>query len=170
MNSAERLQAVVDRLAIADLLVHYSHCLDTRQIELLESEVFAVDADVDFGWGHWHSGAEVARWMTETFTRFSGTQHSLSNQRIVLEGDRASSTACVEAYHWLTENDDGDRMRPADFVFTGMYEDRHRRTADGWRIAWRRFRRLGVSSVGVGTVPDWMRLVREQSADEADQD
>jgi hypothetical protein len=159
----ERLAAIEDRLAIGDLLVHYSHCLDTRRIELLETEVFDHDADVDFGWGHWHGSAEVTRWMLTTFERFSGTQHSLSNQRIELEGDgRASSTACVEAYHWLTENDDGDRMRPADFVFTGMYEDRHRRTADGWRIAWRRFRRLGVSSVGVGTVPAWMRLDRER--------
>jgi hypothetical protein len=162
-TDAERLAAIEDRLAIGDLLVHYSHCLDTRQIELLETEVFDRDADVDFGWGHWHTSAEVTRWMLDTFERFSGTQHSLSNQRITLESaDHASSTACVEAYHWLTANDNGDRMRPADFVFTGMYEDRHIRTPEGWRIAWRRFRRLGVSSVGVGEVPDWMRLDRER--------
>lgn len=158
----EELEQIADRLAIADLLVRYSHCLDTRQIELLETDVFAADADVDFGWGHWTSSAEVTHWMLATFERFSGTLHALSNQRIELDGATASSTCCVQAYHWLRERDDGDRMRPADFVFIGMYEDRHRRTAAGWRIVWRRFRRLGVSSVGVGAVPDWMRLDRER--------
>jgi SnoaL-like domain len=162
VSGPDRSAEIADRLDIADLLVRYSHCLDTRQIELLETEVFDQDADVDFGWGHWHSSAEVTRWMLETFERFSGTLHALSNQRIVPAGDEASSTTCVQAYHWLREHDDGDRMRPADFVFTGMYEDRHRRTPAGWRIAWRRFRRLGVSSVGAGSVPEWMRLDRER--------
>ena len=95
MSAPDQLAAIADRPVIADLLVHYGHCLDTRRIELLETEVFDRDADVDFG-------------------------------------------------------------------FTGMYEDRHVRTSDGWRIAWRRFRRLGVSSVGVGEVPDWMGLDRER--------
>ena len=162
MNGPDEFERIVDRLAIADLLVRYGDCLDTRRFELLETEVFAADADVDFGWGHWRSSAEVTRWMQATFERFSGTLHALSNQLIEVDGDEASSTCCVQAYHWLRENDDSDRMRPADFVFTGMYEDRHRRTPDGWRVAWRRFRRLGVSSVGVGAVPDWMRLDRER--------
>lgn len=160
--SADPIAAIADRLAVTDLLTHYSHCLDRRRIELLETEVFAADADVDFGWGHWTSAAEVTAWMLRAFEQFSGTLHALSNERIAVAGDEAESTACVQAYHWLAAHDDGDRMRPADFVFTGMYEDRHRRTEAGWRIAHRRFRRLGVSSVGVGAVPGWLRLDRER--------
>ncbi|MGE0066512.1 MAG: nuclear transport factor 2 family protein [Solirubrobacterales bacterium] len=153
---------ISDRLAISDLLTHYSHCLDSRQLELLASEVFAVDADVDYGWGRWTSGREVADWMIATFEDFAGTMHALSNERIQLDGDAATSTCCVQAYHWLPAEPGADLMRPADFVFAGMYEDRHRRTADGWRIAWRRFRMLGDSSLAVGALPDFMRLQRER--------
>jgi hypothetical protein len=162
MSKTDCQDPIADRLAISDLLTHYSHCLDTRQLELLAIEVFAADADVDYGWGNWHSGREVTEWMIATFEDFAGTLHAISNERISLDGDEASSTCCVQAYHWLPAGPGADRMRPADFVFAGMYEDRHRRTAAGWRIAWRRFRRLGVSSLAVGELPPFMRLNREE--------
>lgn len=158
----EKPEQIVDRLAISDLLTHYSHCLDTRQLELLASEVFAEDADVDYGWGRWTSGRQLTDWMIETFESFAGTLHAISNERIALDGDEASSTCCVQAYHWLPASAEADRMRPADFVFAGMYEDRHRRTEAGWRIARRRFRRLGDSSLAVGELPPFMLLNRER--------
>ncbi len=155
--AAETLARVADRLAVSDLLTHYCHCIDTRQVELLTSEVFAADADVDLGWGRSGNGAEATARILETLEHFSGTVHAISNQRIAIVGEEASSTCCVQGYHWLRANDSGDRMRPADVVFVGMYEDRHRCTAAGWRIARRRFRRLGASSVGAGVVPGFMR-------------
>jgi hypothetical protein len=151
---------LTDRLAVSDLLTHYCHCLDTRQVELLTSEVFAEQVDVDLGWGRWTDATQVTGRIGETLEHFSGTLHALSNRRIVIEGDDASSTCCVQAYHWLVA-EDGDRTRPADVVFTGMYVDRHLRTAAGWRIVKRHFRPLGGSSVGAGAVPDFMLLRRD---------
>jgi hypothetical protein len=164
VEPTETLARLADRLAVSDLLTHYSHCIDTGQAGLLASEVFAAEVDVDLGWGRETDGAAAARRIEQTLGHFSGTLHALSNRRIEIAGDEASSTCCVQAYHWLLANDVGDPMRPADVVFTGMYEDRHRRTPAGWRIVRRRFRRLGVSSVGAGAVPDFLRPGRERES------
>lgn len=160
--SADRFADLADRFAVSDLLTHYCHCIDTRQVELLAGEVFAAEVDVDLGWGRETDGAAAASRIEQTLAHFSGTLHALSNERIEIAGDEASSTCCVLAYHWLRAGDDGDPMRPADVVFAGMYEDRHRRTPAGWRIVRRRFRRLGTSSVAAGTVPDFLRPGRER--------
>jgi hypothetical protein len=148
---------VVDRLEIFDLLVRYAECIDTGTIDALASEVFAPGIDLDLGAGRTGGRAAAVQAISASIARFSGSIHAISNQRVTLEGELASSTCVVQGYHWLPATEAVEpRFRPADVVLVGMYVDAHRRTPAGWRIERRRFRRLGASTVGVGALPDFM--------------
>lgn len=51
-----------------------------------------------------------------------------------------------------------DPLRPTDLLAVGGYEDRLRRTAQGWRIYERRGINFGTG-IGAGSVPDPMRAI-----------
>src|SRR5262249_34421942 len=110
--SDQSLARIADRLAVSDLLTHYCHCLHSGRAELLEAEVFDAEVDVNLGWGRWATGAEASAGIRRNLEHFSGTMHALSNERIEIRGEEATSTVCVQAYHWLAAGDDGDPLRP----------------------------------------------------------
>ena len=153
MTSAQELQ---DRLDVADVVAHYSHCLDRREVDRIVDEVFAHDAIVDYGYGEWH-GAEVAAWISRQFRRYVATAHLLTNVRVTVDGDTATSSCYLLGLHWLEAPEGTPPERPADLTFTGVYEDTLRREPAGWRIARRRFRPLGPSTIAFGTLPDFFR-------------
>ncbi|WP_336971289.1 nuclear transport factor 2 family protein [Sphingobium aromaticiconvertens] len=76
-----------------------------------------------------------------------------------MNGDEARAASRILAWHWFAIPD-ADPLRPSDLLAVGAYEDRLRRTADGWRIYERRGINFGTG-VGVGQVPDPMRPIFE---------
>jgi hypothetical protein len=79
---------------------------------------------------------------------------------IELAGDEATSSTYVTAWHWNAggpEDSDAAAVRPADFGLIAIYNDRLRRTADGWRIAHRTIRPLGVGGLASGELPASIR-------------
>ena len=132
---------MTDREELVDLTIRYATAIDSQQYDLL-STVFTSDADVDYGEvGRWTGDVEVAEFMTAVHAGAAHTMHRMTNQRIDIDGDAAEVRTYVDA---LILTDDGSGANPV-----GYYDDHAVRTADGWRIARRKYtsvRLVGVSA------------------------
>jgi|SRR5271166_1350510 len=128
-----RLQLLLDRLEIDDLLVRYATAIDARDWVQLES-VFAQDARLDYrsAGGIQGTFAEVRQWLSEVLQVFTWTQHLVVNRAVEIDPGGESARArsifhnpnqlLVEGEPWL-------------FVVGGCYHDRLVRLEAGWRIA-----------------------------------
>ncbi|MBY8858217.1 nuclear transport factor 2 family protein [Nocardia sp. CA2R105] len=90
------LQEISDRLEIQDLMVRYSHAVDTRQWDLLD-EVFTPDAHIDYSAMGGSTGDLVAtkEFLATMLPNFLAFQHLISNSSISVDGDTATGrTLC----------------------------------------------------------------------------
>jgi hypothetical protein len=138
---------------IIGVLNDYADLIDTGRCAEVAAAVFTPDAIEDHGFGSaiHHGRAQITQFLSDALRPFEAAQHSLSNFMVKIDGDKASSRTYLQAYHWLKT--DGPTDRPADYVAVGVYIDEWQRTAEGWRISYRRRRGLGSSPVGVGVRP-----------------
>ncbi len=118
-----------DRHQIIEALARFAAGLDRKDWDVLR-EILLPDA---FAYGS--RGREEA---VATVRRHLGgcgpTQHLLGNHRVEVDGDRARSLTYARVYH------QGAGEREGDFYECfGEYEDHWTRTAQGWRLARRRF-------------------------------
>ena len=125
------LQEISDRLEINELLVRYSHAVDTQDWEAY-ARVFTPDATIDYTEmggprGDVPSTVEFLRAAMSTFLSY---QHMVSNTVLSIDGDTA--TARTICYNPMVL----DRGEGATHVFfCGLwYRDVLVRTPDGWRI------------------------------------
>jgi 3-phenylpropionate/cinnamic acid dioxygenase small subunit len=133
-SDATTLAAIVDRLAIQDLLVRYCKAIDTKDWDLLDT-VFVPDAQVDYTSSGGVAGAypEVRAWLAQVLPNFPVSQHSVSNFEIAVDGDRATSRVYFYNPMGRPQPDGGVKL----FFIGGYYVDELVRTAAGWRIAHR---------------------------------
>ena len=133
-DQATTLAAVVDRLAIQDLLVRYCKAIDTKDWDLLDT-VFVPDAHVDYTSSGGVQGAypEVRAWLAQVLPNFPVSQHAVSNFDIRIDGDRAQSRVYFYNPMGRPKPEGGVSM----FFIGGYYVDELVRTEDGWRIAQR---------------------------------
>ncbi len=150
------LAVLADRQAVLDVLHHYCYCVDHRLPNGIADEVFSPDAVDDHGFDRWEGREQLRAAFTSIVERFTATAHLLANPRILIDGDRATSHCHVTAWHWLP----GGASHEADFVMVGTYEDELRRLDEGWRITFRRFRRVGPTPTASGQLPDFLRRYR----------
>jgi 3-phenylpropionate/cinnamic acid dioxygenase small subunit len=127
------LQEISDRLEIQELLVRYSHAVDTRDWNLLE-KVFTPDATIDytaFG-GPRGDFASTRVFLESSMPHFSSSQHLITNIVLEFDGDEAyGRTACFNPL--VIDREDASQ---AHVFFCGLwYRDRLVRTEQGWRIA-----------------------------------
>jgi len=129
---------IEDRLAIQDLMARYAWALDTGDVEGFVS-CFTADAvvleEVFEDPDRWE-GQEGIRHLAEHYRQsagFPGRQHHIS--QLLIEGAAPECTA--RSYAFVTEC---HGEPPYTLRFTGYYEDRVRREADGWRFVSRRIR------------------------------
>lgn len=128
-----------DRDAIVNALYLYARAIDTKDFSLLES-IFTDDALIDYSvpGGTKLPIREMIPWLKEALSMFRLTQHCVTNPIVVVQGDRATSTAYLTATHEQV----GLNGRETTFVDHGIYKDRWLRTAHGWRISRRRLERF----------------------------
>ena len=121
---------LADRLAITDVLTAYASAIDTRDFAAVRA-CFTADATLDYTsvGGPRGSVEEVVGWLERMLTPILLTQHLLTNHRITLGGDTARAE--VQLVNPFVA---GSADEPTVLLFGGRYEDRLRRTADGWRI------------------------------------
>lgn len=135
-----------DRDEILELLAEIAWILDHRQWDRL-GEVLTPDATA--------YGRRGLAAVTATMQRYldgcAATQHLTGNHRVRVDGDRATVTSYVRAFHLAAGGGPADgvvvRARPDQYWdFLGEYHDTLVRTEAGWRISERLC--LPLASVG----------------------
>jgi hypothetical protein len=118
-------------MQIRELLDTYAAGIDTRDWSLLVS-CCTPDATLDYSayGGPKGSVQEAVDWIAAAMSRIAVSQHLLTNVRISVDGD--SATAKCYLFSPLAA-DTGNSARRT-FLVGGHYDDRLRRTEDGWRI------------------------------------
>lgn len=116
----------------------YALAIDTRDGDMLRS-VFSPDAVVSGTLGESHVGDYLPA-LEAGVAAYQATQHNITNQYAVVEGDRARCWSYCVALHFETPGNGHD-----DLAMGVQYRDELERVGGGWRIA----RRV--------TVPQWVR-------------
>jgi hypothetical protein len=134
-----RLRELEDREAIRELQATYCFLVDDGRFDDLVDRCFAQDARCDFRLIGSGLDPMVAEGREEIRTFFRGVvagllremSHTVHNQRLTIEGDRASA----ESYFELTAL---DAASGEAILGGGRYFDRFRRLADTWQFEERR--------------------------------
>jgi len=132
------IRQLIDKDQIIDLVHEYSYCVDHRRYDEVV-ELFTEDCVVDYGPGI--APVRSRARLREMFGRggggFTATSHHNANVLVTFDGaDRASVRTAVYAWH---QRADGVTPR-----LWGYYHDAVVRLPEGWRIAHRQLRVLGV--------------------------
>ncbi|MDF3341541.1 nuclear transport factor 2 family protein [Mycolicibacterium septicum] len=129
-----------DRLDIVDVLVRYATGIDRRDWPLFRT-AFTDDCALDYGEiGQWNGVDAVTEFMDRSHAMAGRTMHRLSNHTIAVDGDAATARTYIDGLIMAQDNNSGVNA-------VGFYDDELVRTADGWRIARRRFTPVRVTAV-----------------------
>lgn len=129
-----------DRLDIVDVLVRYATGIDRRDWPLFRT-AFTDDCALDYGEiGQWNGVDAVTEFMDRSHAMAGHTMHRLSNHTIAVDGDVATARTYIDGLIMAQDNNSGVNA-------VGFYDDELVRTADGWRIARRRFTPVRVTAV-----------------------
>jgi 3-phenylpropionate/cinnamic acid dioxygenase small subunit len=139
MDAESVLQRLVDKDEIIDLVHRYSYCVDHRLYDEVAS-LFTEECVLDYGPGiaPLVRGRHALRQMfAHPSGGFAATSHHNANVLVTFEeDDRASVRTSVYAWH---QRKNGTTPR-----LWGYYHDTAERCPDGWRLATRQLRVLGV--------------------------
>jgi hypothetical protein len=125
-----RVDELLDKQDIYDVLIRYCRGIDRRDLELLRS-VYHPDAYDDHGMFQ-GPAAEFASYAVKNLATMQRTMHCIHNVAITLAGDVAASEAYCVAYHRMTSRSGGE----ADHLVGIRYVDRFERRDGGpWLIA-----------------------------------
>jgi hypothetical protein len=133
-NRDEAIQWLIDRADVVETVHLYATGVDTKDFELYRS-IFADQIEVDFSSYIPDSGPMAISaddWVASIKPLFVGldaTQHSMSNARVEIDGDRATCVMYMQAEHVLA-NDQGDNSHAVG----GYYTNELVRSAEGWRL------------------------------------
>lgn len=139
-----RLQALLDRAAIEELVLSYARAVDRRDFAALR-DLYHPDATDDHAGYYKGPAAGFIDWLEEGMAETGITQHYVCNMLIRLAEGGARAEGEIYALNYHRMNGPGG---PADFIAGGRYLDVYEKRADGiWRFASRT------------VAPDWSRMV-----------
>lgn len=159
----QELRELQDKEAIRERLDHYVFLLDSAQWSQIPDEIFTED-----GVDHHlpendppvipRGRQELLEFFETMMPNFVGTQHLLGNSRIEIAGDQAHSRTYANITLW-NEGGPEEGSGPFQYTLAVGYDDRWRRTEDGWRIFERRLHGFGSSVLPGGEdMPDPPRV------------
>ena len=127
-----RIQYLIDRAEISDVICNYARGVDTRNWPLFRS-CFADEIEADFtslgDMGLFRGTAdrwvELARGLIENL---DATQHLMGNIQAEIDGDRAIARCYVQAMHVRA-----DELGDPRYIIAGHYRHEMIRTPQGWR-------------------------------------
>ena len=126
------LQALLDERDIVALAARYCRALDTKDWPLL-SEVFVPDATAELGTASLLEGLDaITARIRPALGYLDDSQHLVGNHEVSVDGDTGTHRCYLQAQH-IRKVADGS----PNYMIAGRYEDRVRRTPDGWRIVHR---------------------------------
>jgi uncharacterized protein (TIGR02246 family) len=127
---------IVDRLAIADVIIKYATSVDARDLQRYAT-CFTEDIVVTgFSGGELRGLGPYVEWVRTALARYSKTQHLVGNHEISINGDQAHMRTYIQATHVLA---DDETML---VVLWGIYDDDLVRTPEGWKITRHHLERL----------------------------
>jgi hypothetical protein len=125
------LQEISDRLEIQDLLVAYSHAIDTQDWDALD-DVFTPDAFIDYSAFGGSAGdlPSTKKFLANAMPNFASFQHMVATSKVTIHGDEAEGkTICHNPMVIDTGNGN------THVFYCGLwYVDKFVRTPEGWRI------------------------------------
>jgi hypothetical protein len=137
-----------DRFELTDLLIAYSHAVDTSDWDRFD-ELFTADATIDytaFG-GPRGTVGETKAFLASTMPGFPAFQHLVANPMLRIDGDTATGrTMCFNPM--AVARPEGESGEPRVFFCGLWYLDRFVRTPDGWRISERSEEKSWVHNMG----------------------
>ncbi len=139
-----RLQAVIDKSEIAEVIYNGARGLDRMDETLLRS-VFHPDATVDLGPGVFQGTAnDYVHWILAVLQQVRSTHHMIGNVRAELDGDAALVESYAHTHYRL------DKPTGREDVFMGTrYLDRLERRPAGSAGVWKLMHRKQII--------DWVR-------------
>lgn len=123
---------VADRLAIIEVTHRYCWALDSRDWGLLD-DVFAADATAELRSPVLVGRDAIRDRISTAIETLDATHHMVTNHLVAIDGDRATCRCYLQSQHIRNAAIGG-----VNFIIAGWYEDELRRTADGWRVSFRR--------------------------------
>jgi 3-phenylpropionate/cinnamic acid dioxygenase small subunit len=138
------IQRLIDKDEIIDLVHRYSYCVDHRLYDEVVG-LFTEDCVVDYGPGAGYtvrSRSRLRQMFGHSESGFAATSHHNANVLVTFE-DRNHASVRTSVYAWH-ERTDGGTPR-----LWGYYHDSVVRLPEGWRIAERQLRTLGVEDWNV---------------------
>lgn len=125
-SADRRLAEAADRMEIIELLHRYAAAIDGGQLDLL-ADVFTPDATLDFGSVEQYVEGEtvvkgfgpIRAWFEKALAPFPDVLHFMTNHRIELDGDEATTETLMQVLH---------------LSMGGIYRGHAVRTKAGWRF------------------------------------
>jgi hypothetical protein len=134
LSSADKLDELIAREEIRDLIYRYSHAIDRRDWAALDA-IFWPDGLVAYGLYDDRAGGftpVVKQVYAESGIRI--TQHFIGNCILRVTGDSACGETYVQALHQVPNGQGGFY----DLLMASRYLDKFERRAGEWRIAFRK--------------------------------
>lgn len=141
MTPEEKIQKIVDKHEIYDLMVHYAERIDAKD-PAGAAACFAEDG-IGVYWGDYKGPKAIAERLTWILDQFAASSYHLSNVQIKLDRDKATSLSYLYAYHRLVETNEPTH-------YWGRWIDALRKDKGRWLFTRREV--VGVGSMG--TVDD----------------
>jgi SnoaL-like domain len=128
----------VDHQQITELVYTYALGIDTRNWSLYRG-VFADHVAIDFtsysGGAPFTTTADA--WLSRVkplFTGLAATQHSMTNPIVHVDGETATCTMYMQAFHALEPSTGSATSDDNSFTIGGYYTDTFVRTGSGWLV------------------------------------
>jgi hypothetical protein len=154
-TAGEQVRYLSDLSQIRALLARYATLVDARDPRAIADGAFTQNAIDDHGiYGTVFRGREAIEAMfrhSNETTEASG--HFIADPVIEIDGDVAHGRTYVTGWTWTWYSAIAGNVRPADWVFIGIYVDRFERTDEGWLIAERIIEPLGPGATAAGRRP-----------------
>jgi ketosteroid isomerase-like protein len=129
LSADTALQAIQDRLDIADVLYRYASTIDRFDHEGLRA-TFDEDIVAQYGNADPLAGADaVAAWIAEMIAPVVWQHHFLSVYHVDVDGDRARALVYHTSHQVFEDAPDKAKL------LVGRYHNELRREPDGWRIS-----------------------------------
>ena len=125
----KKIQTLLDRMEIIDVQTRYATGVDMRDRDLYRS-CFTDEIDLDMSSMGMGEATRISAdlWAGQAISLVSGfqsTQHIITNHVIIVDGDKATCVAYLQAQHFNPES---------MWTVGGYYTNTLIRTPEGWKI------------------------------------
>jgi 3-phenylpropionate/cinnamic acid dioxygenase small subunit len=125
----DKIEYLLERQAISDLLLRYGRALDDRDWAKLKT-CFTPDAKAIYGELGFQDGRDaIIQTCRGALEILDSSQHIITNHEIEIDGNAAHARSYLHAQHTKNGTQGGD-----NFTIGGTYIDDLVKTPDGWRI------------------------------------